>query len=77
MADSFVLETDVTMGKGQAGVMFNVQEAGNGDDNFKGYAFGLDSNDPSIWLARFDNRFTMLHRKGDGDVVMELEKHIT
>lgn len=79
MADSFVLETDVTMGKGQAGVMFNVQEAGNGDDNFKGYAFGLDSNDPSIWLARFDNRFTMLHRKGDGDVVMEPGKtyHMT
>ena len=78
--DNFVLQADITMDtKGQAGIMFNVQEAGVGNDTFKGYCLGLDSNDPSIWLARFDNNFNMLERMGDGDVSMETGKtyHVT
>ena len=78
--DNFVLQADITMDtKGQAGIMFNVQEAGVGNDTFKGYCLGLDSNDPSIWLARFDNNFNMLKRMGDGDVSMETGKtyHVT
>ena len=78
--DNFVLQADITMDTtGQAGIMFNVQEAGVGNDTFKGYCLGLDSNDPSIWLARFDNNFNMLERMGDGDVSMETGKtyHVT
>ena len=58
--------------------MFNVQDGAKGGiDNFKGYAFGLDADDPSIWLARFDNNFNMLERMGDGDVSMETGKNLS
>ena len=55
MADmeSYTLTADITMTNGgQAGLMFNASDAGPGNDNFKGYCVGLDT-DGYLWLAKF------------------------